>query len=189
MSEAPIPGPLLRQRRKELKWTLDDLAAHSGVSRSMVSQIERSETNPTFATLWNLTQALNIDFSDLTTPTAEPPKNSIETTSADRTPLIQADENRVSLRILSPPDLSGKTEWYELTFQPNGHLASTPHSTGTIEHLTVLSGQLTIEAGEATQYLDQGTTGRYPADLNHHIRNLGKTTATALLVVLAGGTP
>lgn len=189
MSEAPVPGPLLRQRRQELKWTLDDLATRSGVSRSMVSQIERSETNPTFATLWNLTQALNIDFSDLTTPATTPPKSSIETTPADRTPLIQADENRVSLRILNPPSLSGQTEWYELVFQPDGHLASAPHSLGTIEHLTVLSGQLVVESGDATQHLGQGTTGRYPADLDHHIRNLEKTSATALLVVLAGGTP
>ena len=41
------------------------MAKLSGVSRSMVSQIERGESSPTVATLWNLTQALQVDFAGL----------------------------------------------------------------------------------------------------------------------------
>ena len=59
-SEPPLLGPRLHQLRKRKKLTLDELAVMSGVSRSMLSQIERGQTNPTFATLWNLTRALGV---------------------------------------------------------------------------------------------------------------------------------
>ena len=41
------------------------MAKLSGVSRSMVSQIERGVSSPTISTLWNLTKALKVDFAGL----------------------------------------------------------------------------------------------------------------------------
>ena len=55
----------LRAARKAQGLSLDAISNLSGVSRSMVSQIERGESSPTIATLWNLTRALNVDFSGL----------------------------------------------------------------------------------------------------------------------------
>ncbi len=55
----------LREARKARGLSLDAVAKLSGVSRSMVSQIERGESSPTVATLWNLTQALQVDFAGL----------------------------------------------------------------------------------------------------------------------------
>ena len=55
----------LRAARKTRGLSLDAVAKLSGVSRSMVSQIERGESSPTVATLWNLTQALQVDFAGL----------------------------------------------------------------------------------------------------------------------------
>jgi transcriptional regulator with XRE-family HTH domain len=53
------------EARKARGLSLDAVAKLSGVSRSMVSQIERGESSPTVATLWNLTQALQVDFAGL----------------------------------------------------------------------------------------------------------------------------
>ena len=50
----------LREARRARGLSLDAVAKLSGVSRSMVSQIERGESSPTVATLWNLTQALQV---------------------------------------------------------------------------------------------------------------------------------
>ena len=55
----------LKKARKDQGLSLDAIANISGVSRSMVSQIERGESSPTIATLWNLTRALNVDFAGL----------------------------------------------------------------------------------------------------------------------------
>lgn len=55
----------LKGARKSKGLSLDAVAKLSGVSRSMVSQIERGESSPTVSTLWNLTQALQVDFAGL----------------------------------------------------------------------------------------------------------------------------
>ena len=62
----------LRAARKARGLSLDAAARLSGVSRSMVSQIERGESSPTVATLWNLTQALQVDFAGLLEGKPEP---------------------------------------------------------------------------------------------------------------------
>jgi transcriptional regulator with XRE-family HTH domain len=62
----------LREARKARGLSLDAVAKLSGVSRSMVSQIERGESSPTVATLWNLTQALQVDFAGLLEGKPEP---------------------------------------------------------------------------------------------------------------------
>jgi quercetin dioxygenase-like cupin family protein len=81
-------------------------------------------------------------------------------------------------------DLAGKYEWYELTLQPGGELASQAHDPGTTEHLTVVTGTVELEVGAETRKIKHGATARYPADQNHAIRNAGKTEAKALLVVV-----
>jgi transcriptional regulator with XRE-family HTH domain len=55
----------LKAARTAQGLSLDAVAKLSGVSRSMVSQIERGESSPTIATLWNLTRALQVDFAGL----------------------------------------------------------------------------------------------------------------------------
>ena len=55
----------LKDARREKALSFDAVAKLSGVSRSMVSQIERGESSPTISTLWNLTKALQVDFAGL----------------------------------------------------------------------------------------------------------------------------
>ncbi|MEL6364054.1 MAG: XRE family transcriptional regulator [Pseudomonadota bacterium] len=179
---APEIGPRLQARRRALGWTLEDLAARSGVSRSMLSQIERGRANPTFATLWGLTRALGLDLSELgETPAAS---GAVEVAPAHFTPEIKSADGLCTLRILSPIDLAGRTEWYELTVEPGGALVSEPHAAGSREHLTALDGALEIESGPSTGRVEAGATARYAADAPHIIRNGGAEPARALLVVL-----
>ena len=59
-----LPARLKRARQAQ-GLSLDAVAKLSGVSRSMVSQIERGESSPTISTLWNLTRALQVDVAGL----------------------------------------------------------------------------------------------------------------------------
>ena len=91
MTEDPdrILGQLparLREARRARGLSLDAVAKLSGVSRSMVSQIERGESSPTIATLWNLTRALQVDFAGLLED--GPAEAGIEVIRADQTPGI-----------------------------------------------------------------------------------------------------
>src|SRR5215510_4211100 len=61
----PPIGGKLHLIRKARNLTLSQVEELSGVSKSMLSQIERGKVNPTFATLWHLTQSLGIDIGEL----------------------------------------------------------------------------------------------------------------------------
>ena len=55
-------GKTIQRLRKAYNLSLSELAEQSGVAKSIISQIERNETNPTLATIWRLSQALDISI-------------------------------------------------------------------------------------------------------------------------------
>lgn len=183
-SIAPMPiGPALQQLRKRRNLTLDALASMSGVSRSMLSQIERGQANPTIATLWALSDALGVEISELIGTRRGERRIRIELTPASYIPEIRTEDGLCVLRILSPADRTGSLEWYELTFAAGGALVSDAHAKGSQEHLTVFEGQLTVIVGEERTVVSAGATARYPVDVPHRIENGGTLPARALLVV------
>jgi transcriptional regulator with XRE-family HTH domain len=185
VASAPPPlGPHVQQLRKRKRLTLDQLAAMSGVSRSMLSQIERGETNPTFATLWNLTRALGVDVAELMGGRGGRSGPAISVLPVHFTPEIRTEDGGCLLRILSPASNAGGFEWYELIVQPGAALESEPHGPGATEHLTVLEGALEVQAGDETAQVQAGATARYPVDTHHAIRNTGAEVSRALLVVI-----
>ena len=58
-------GRNVRNHRTRLAWTLDDLAARSGVSKGMLSQVEQARTNPSVATICRLATALGVSVASL----------------------------------------------------------------------------------------------------------------------------
>jgi XRE family transcriptional regulator, regulator of sulfur utilization len=166
----------LKAARKARGLSLEAAAQLSGVSRSMVSQIERGESSPTVATLWNLTQALQVDFAGLLEGRARP---GIEVTRAAAAPVIGRDG--VTIRILSPAEAVGQNEVYELDFSPGARLVSDPHGPGCREHLTVIDGRLRVVSGAEAADLGPGDVARYGADRAHEIAAEGP--ARAILIV------
>jgi transcriptional regulator with XRE-family HTH domain len=184
-SDAPEIGPVIQRERKARHLTLERLASLSGVSRSMLSQIERGESNPTFAVLWGLTQALKIDLADLIAGgVAHRQANPVEVVTVSLTPEIRSPDGKWRLRILSPPAMAGRVEWYDVEIAPGGSLESSPHAAGTFEHLTAQTDGLTVENTLGRQSLAPGETARYRADVEHAISNRGKDLARALMVVV-----
>ena len=181
----PPVGPKLQAARKRARLTLEELAGKSGVSRSMLSQIERGQANPTFATLWQLTRALGLDLSDLAGDKLQQVRGAdhIELMEPHFTPQIRSEDGGCTLRILSPPSMLGAFEWYDIAIDPGSALTSDPHAHGVVEHLTTLEGELTVDCGDARMAVPQGTTARYAADRPHRISNSGRKAARALLIV------
>ena len=55
-------GRTVMKLRKAHSMSLSELSEQSGVAKSIISQIERNETNPTLATIWRLAQALDVSI-------------------------------------------------------------------------------------------------------------------------------
>nr|WP_314543091.1 XRE family transcriptional regulator [uncultured Massilia sp.] len=179
----PEVGATLQRLRLARGLTLEDLSRIAGVSKSMLSQIEREKANPTIAITWRLANALGVQIGELLSSEVRTAEH-IRLVEAHEIPTLPGAHAGYSLRILGPMELAGKYEWYELTLQPGGELASQAHDPGTTEHLTIVTGTVELEVGAEKKKIKHGATARYPADQDHVIRNAGKTEAKALMVVV-----
>lgn len=183
-SEPPRVGDRLAALRQSGSLSLDELSRKAGVSKSMLSQIERGQANPTVAVVWRLANALDVGMGELLGSAAPSGPPTIELLPAHAAPAIRSPDGLCELRILGPIALAGRFEWYALSVQPGGALESQPHEAGTREHLTVIAGLIEIQAGDQLQRLKVDETARYVADRPHAIRNGGKTMASGWLVVV-----
>lgn len=181
--EPPRVGHTLAALRQSRALSLDELSRQAGVSKSMLSQIERNQANPTVAVVWRLANALGVPLAELLDGDRPAPP-AVTTVAAHATPSLRSPDGLCELRILSPIELAGQFEWYALSVQPGGALESDAHEPGSREHLSVLSGSLSVTSAETSSLLKAGDTARYAADQPHAIRNTGRSTAQALLVVL-----
>ena len=168
--------------RKKKGWTLEQLSAACGVSRSMLSQIERNHVNPTLVVALRIAQAFEIPVSSLLdTPNAAP---SIDVIRADDRTYHFRKHGDCSIRTLSPLRLEKDVEFYELRLKPGGSLKSAAHFAGTRELLTVHQGNAKVTSGTETSDLPTGSSAHYAADLPHVIENVGDNEIIAYLVVL-----
>ena len=167
--------------RKKNNLTLDQLATASGVSRSMLSQIERGQANPTLAVTFRIAQAFGISIGELVDqPWASP---SIEVVHGDDPNNLFRSDQECQIRTLSPLYMEKNVEFYELRLAPSASLRSSPHFEGTKELLTVTNGSASIHAGDSHCKLSQGDSAHYRADLEHIIENSGKKELVCFLVV------
>ena len=179
--EVPEIGPMVKMARKKRGLTLEQLAEKSGVSRSMLSTIERGEVNPTFSVVWSLTQTLGLSLNQLEEGSDSSPM--IEHVHAYSTPTQKSPDGLTTLYMLSPRLTVLPVEWHLLKMEPGAVLESEPHSPGTYEHLTCTKGHLTVDVAGQPVEVATGDTARYSGDVTHAIKNLGTEPAEAILLI------
>jgi len=177
-------GKTINRLRRGYNYSLGDLSEQSGVAKSIISQIEKNETNPTLGTIYKLARALNAPIEEILRGEDGPAL--IEKLGPSGTPLLVSDDRLCNLRIIGWIKTVELVQWYQFEAQPGGVLESEPHPAGSIENLTLLSGSLSISVGNETFTLEAGETARYAGDRPHRIENVGKEVASALMVNLLG---
>ena len=170
----------VRSLRKKHNWTLEQLANLCGVSRSMLSQIERGSANPTLGVAFRIAQAFGLSLGDLVDSHASTPRIDVIRAN-DQTYLFRDDEN-CRIRTLSPLHLEKETEFYELVLKPGGQLESAAHVAAAREFLTIQKGNVRVVSGGEESELAKGDSAHYPADIPHRIDNIGRGEAIAFLV-------
>ncbi len=179
-------GKKIRDARKDKRITLEMLASSSGVSKSVLSQVERGVTNPTLSTLWNIARALSLDPLELFGGAGGPRDGA----GADgaliaeiNDPVIESAEWKYRLVILNPPEQAGRCELYRLQLKRGGVLKSNPHEHGAVEQVTVIEGEVDVRCGDDTQRVGPGRSVRYPGDRPHSIAAAGRGEANVILFV------
>lgn len=172
----------IRSLRQQRGWSLEELAAASGVSRSMLSQVERNEANPTLAVTCKIAQAFAMTLAEFVqVPGASSGISVIR--ADDRAHLFRSD-NDCEIRTLSPLHLEKDVEFYHVRLKPGGVLKSASHFQGTREFLTVEQGRIRIDSADDQCELNRGDSGSYRADVPHSLTNVGKGEAALFLVVI-----
>ena len=155
---------LLRERKR---LSLDNVAALTGVSKSMLGQIERGEVNPTITVMSKIANGLKISFSALLERGDEPSET---VRGADVDPLYEDDGRYVNYPIFTFSD-SRPFEIFRIVVKPHGHLESQDHLPGSEEYVTVFSGAVVITSGGIEHPLAAGDSLRFAADVHHAYRN------------------
>ncbi len=169
----------LKRVREEKKLSLDTVAKLSGVSKSMLGQIERCEVNPTVSTMWKIANGLKVSFSQLIYQV----ETNIELIDINSHEPLLEDEGRVKIYPTFSFDSTRRFEIYSLEFQTSGYLSTEPHLQGTQEFLTVFSGEVTVTVGEKSFVVNEGKAIRFKADEFHSYENTGGENCNLNLVI------
>ncbi len=180
--QSPDLGKTIQRLRKAYNMSLGDLSEHSGVAKSIISQIERNETNPTIGTVWRLTRALDTTVDEVLK--ADQATNFLEHQGKGAIPVLTTEDGLCTLRIFGALNLVDFMQWYDFQAKPGGVLDSEPHQPGTVEHLSVLKGEYTVEIEDEIKVAKEGETLRYRGDRPHRITNTGSTDAHATMVMV-----
>jgi transcriptional regulator with XRE-family HTH domain len=174
-------GETIARLRKADQLSLGELSDISGVAKSMISQIEKNESNPTVATLSRLSQALGTSVEAMF---ASSPTQSalVQHARVQDIPHITSDDGLCDLRIIGAVETVQFVQVYDFRAQPGGKLISSPHPDGSVENLTLLSGELEVRVELERWTVREGETLRYHADRPHSIHNLTALPAHATMV-------
>jgi len=180
-------GRAVKAKREAMGLTLRALAARSGISSSMISDIERGTKSPTVSTLAMLADALGVAISALLDAETEPPA---------RIRLVRASEHAAVIdhpsgarrQSFGPSPFGSRVEFLRYVVPPHAIAGPFPaHASGTIEHAHVASGQVRIVFGEEAVQVEAGDSCSCRADAPHLFDNQeGDAEAVIYLVIERG---
>lgn len=178
----PALGKTIQRLRKAYNMSLGDLSEQSGVAKSIISQIERNETNPTLSTVYRLSRALDTTIEEVLRTEEESPF--LEQQPRSAIPILESQDGLCRLAIIGPLSLVDQLQWYDFQARKDGVLESDPHPPGTVEHLYLLEGEIEVTAGSETRRAKAGEAIRFRGDLPHKIVNVGEGPAHATMVLV-----
>ena len=170
-----------RELRTERQWTLDQLAARSGVSKGMLVQIEQARTNPSIATLCRIADAFGVTLAQLVELSDGSMVRVVDPSEVVR--LWQGAEGSGG-DLLVGTDRGEHVELWRWRLAPGDRHDSEGHVDGTRELIAVLAGTLTLEAGDEAHEVAAGGAVLFDARGPHAYVNERKRPLDLVLVVV-----
>ncbi len=175
-------GRNVRAERLRKSWTLEDLAARSGVSKGMLVQVEQARTNPSITTICRLATALGVSLAHLVEAPAAPSAQVVR--AIDGVPLWRGQAGGVSKLMAGLGTAHHQVELWDLRIQPGEALRSEAHSAGARELILVVDGELTVELDGAAYRVGHGDAIVFVADRPHTYRNGGDDEMRCVMSVV-----
>ncbi len=157
----------IKRIRQERNLTLDDLALLTGVSKSMLSEIERCSKSPTISVLDKICGGINVPLAQLAhteTPCVSVSRN-------DTMKHYSAWEG-FELFVLFEFDPGKKFELFRHVISPHSERESDRHEAGIREYLICTEGVFSVQVGDEMFDLQEGEAIQFLANCRHKYLNL-----------------
>ena len=174
-------GERVRGLRRERGLTLDDLAGRSGVSRAMISKLERGEKTPTLVVAAKVAEGLGVSLSQLL---GVEEKREVVVVPRGRRMVMRDPETGFERQHLSP-SFGGRGIVFVQNVVPEGSTSGEfpPHRRGVTEHVVVEKGRLRAVLGGEEYLLEEGDALYFEADVSHRFDNVGEGECSYYLVI------
>jgi transcriptional regulator with XRE-family HTH domain len=186
---AAVSSARLGERVKELRGrrglTLEVLAERSGVSRAMISKLERGEKNPTLVVAAKLAEGLGVTLSQLV---GMEEQREVVVVPREGRMVMRDPETGFERQLLSPTFVGRGVEFVRNEI-PEGSTSGEfpPHRKGVAEYVVVERGRLRAILGGEQYLLDEGDAVYFEADVPHRFDNAGEGECSYYLVISSIG--
>ena len=174
-------GVNLKRIRKSKGMSLDIVAEQTGVSKSMLAQIERGNANPSIGVLGKIVSGLRIEFNDLI---QTPPQDSFVVRVSEMIPTKEMVGN-YKVWTCFPIEDNNMVEIYRIDIEPDGMYTSGSHGEKTREYIAVMDGELTISLKDGLHTITKDDVLRFESDQEHKYMNLSQTTLSFMTFFVA----
>lgn len=184
MNDFSVMGEKLKNTRNKMGLSLSEVASLTGVSKTMLSQIERSESVPTLATVWKIANGLRIRLETLLDQAVK----KYEVKSIDnKVPLTDVDDKFIIYSIFPFSPLSGIECFYGI-LKPGcnysaGHHSAGHHKNSNAEYLMVFQGEIELVIGSNSYHLKAGSAIEFDAKDDHRYINKGDDEAIVHIII------
>lgn len=175
-----IFGKRLKQLRTEQSLTMQNLSDKSGVSKSMISKIEREEVQPTLDVAVKLAQALGKTLTEVLHESAE--QRQIIYIKEEDQPIWLDQTSKASRRIISPVFEGLKVESIIFSLPPLTSLGRFPPNPAK-RLLYMLEGHIRVIIEPDIYELEKGDSFYFQANVPYEVLNSGAQVASYLMVV------
>lgn len=160
-------GKNLLSIRKARSLSLEQVSELTGVSKAMLGQIERGDSNPTISILWKIVNGLRISFTSLIEEKTQPVTI---TRVAEIAPFIEAEGAFRSFPLI-PYDPLRRFEAYIVEMEPGCAHMSEAHNEGVEEYIYVIRGELHVAIQQGEYAVPTDSALRFYGDVPHTYYN------------------
>jgi transcriptional regulator with XRE-family HTH domain len=171
----------LQALRADRGWSLDQLAARSGVSKGVLVALEQGRSNPNLATLARIGDAFGVPVTLLVDVGGEPP---VRIGSPDAARVLWRGPAGGTGTILGATDPPWAVELWHWEVMPGETFGGDAHAPATREMAWVESGTLTLTVAGERHTVSSGQCARFPADRPHRYSNEGEEAVRLTMVVV-----
>jgi transcriptional regulator with XRE-family HTH domain len=172
---------LVKAYRASRGLSLDDLSAQTGVSRSMICQIEQEKTSPTLAILAKLAEGMQVRLGDLVDPGRGP--TLYRRSKVQECRVTRSRDKSFECAPLTAESANRHLDVSRFAFDKPGRHRSTGHGPNAREYLFVETGKCTVEVGGETLALEAGDLLEFDASGPHEYVQEGPELARGISII------